>query len=140
MSRTTKDILFSENAIAKIKGILKQEQNPNALFRIKVEGGGCSGFQYKFDIDHNPHDTQNTRKSTDIEYGDDDLFDTDDENEGDYIVTDADGIQFAIVDPTSFNYLQNCTIDYVENLTKSDFVITNPQAKAKCGCGNSFAV
>lgn len=79
--------------------------------RIKVTGGGCSGFQYIMDF-------------------------TDDYNvDEDMLIADK-----VIVDPISLNFLNNAIIDYVETLGYASFEIKNPNASAKCGCGNSFAI
>ncbi|MBQ4874572.1 MAG: heme biosynthesis protein HemY [Rickettsiaceae bacterium H1] len=138
MSIITQDIIFTQSAIVKIRSILEQEKNNKVLFRIKVEGGGCSGFQYKFDIDSAKNEEYDNDEG--YESSDGDLFANEKESKREYVVNDERGFPIAIIDNESFDYLKNCTVDYVEDLTKSDFVIRNPQATAKCGCGNSFAV
>lgn len=81
--------------------------------RICVNGGGCSGFQYNFILD-------------DAQTADDQVF-------------EKNGIGI-IVDSVSLGLLSDAVIDYVQDLTSSQFVIKNPNATASCGCGNSFSV
>jgi iron-sulfur cluster assembly accessory protein len=83
------------------------------ILRVAVEGGGCSGFQYKFDL-----------------VG---------ETEPDDIVIARDGARVAI-DTTSLEYLQGSEIDFVDDLIGAAFRITNPNATASCGCGTSFSL
>lgn len=106
-------MLVSDAAIAKVSKLLKEENNPNLKLRVYVTGGGCSGFQYgfKFDDQVNEDDTQIVNSEVTI-----------------------------LVDSVSFEYLENSEIDYKETLTASQFVINNPDVKATCGCGSSFAV
>ena len=84
-----------------------------AYFRVRVDGGGCSGFQYKFDFDDRKHI---------------------DDNE----IT-AHGVTI-LVDDMSLEFLQNAELDYVEELLGSFFKVSNPNATASCGCGTSFSV
>ena len=135
MSIITRNIIFTESAIKRINIILEQEKNKNVLFRIKVEGGGCAGFQYKFDLDY--HNYDHSEEENDDQ---DDLLRDENLDEEDYIVQDNDGMTIAVIDKQSLNHLKNCELDYVEDLTKSTFVVNNPKAVAKCGCGSSFNV
>ncbi|QCI26713.1 iron-sulfur cluster insertion protein ErpA [Buchnera aphidicola (Thelaxes californica)] len=82
-------------------------------FRVYIQGGGCNGFQYKFIIDENI-------------------------NQDDIIIREKN-IKI-VIDSISFQYLQGSTIDYLENLEGSRFLIKNPQAKNTCGCGLSFNI
>ncbi len=108
------DILeFTDNAARKVKALIEEENNPQLKLRVYVSGGGCSGFQYGFDFDENVAED-----------------DTEIVNEGVSL----------LVDPMSFQYLMGATIDYVEDLQGSRFVITNPNAKTTCGCGSSFSI
>jgi iron-sulfur cluster assembly accessory protein len=92
---------------------LQLEQNATML-RITVNGGGCSGFKYDFAF----------------------VSDKDDE---DHIFKHNDAI--VVIDHISLsNFMQNSTLDYVEDLTGASFVINNPNSSAKCGCGSSFAI
>ena len=83
------------------------------LFRVSVEGGGCSGFQYKFDM-----------------VGVADAGD---------VVVERDGAVL-LVDPVSFDYLKGSEVDFVDDLMGASFRVTNPNAQSSCGCGTSFTV
>ena len=85
----------------------------NPMLRISVEGGGCSGFQYKFDL-----------------VG---------ATEPDDIVIERAGAK-VLIDPTSLGYLGGSKIDFVDDLMGATFRITNPNATASCGCGTSFSI
>ena len=103
---------LTEQASAKVKDLIIDENDPNIkCLRISVKGGGCSGFQYDFSFD------------TEIE-------------ESDFIF-ECDDVKVA-VDFMSMEYLNEATVDYVEKNFESKFVISNPGAKATCGCGSSF--
>jgi iron-sulfur cluster insertion protein len=104
-------ITITENATTKISDILAEENNPKAKLRVFVQGGGCSGMQYGFTIDEN-------------------------QNEDDFEMP-AGPIR-VLVDSISTQYLTNAIIDYVEDLSGSQFKISNPQAQTTCGCGSSF--
>ena len=104
---------LTESAVAKVKDILAEENNPDLRLRVFVQGGGCSGFQYGFTLD---------------EVSNDDDFQQ-----------DYDGVQ-VLVDSMSWQYLQGSTINYKEDLMGANFVIDNPQAVSTCGCGASFSV
>jgi len=83
------------------------------LFRVSVDGGGCSGFQYKFDL-------ADAAGPEDLEFRRDDVT--------------------VLVDMVSIDFVKNAELDYVENLMGSFFQVSNPNAKSACGCGTSFAV
>jgi iron-sulfur cluster assembly accessory protein len=85
---------------------------PGSALRISVEGGGCTGFQYKFDCD--------SQKSDDI-------------------IVEQDGAM-VVVDPVSIAYMAGSKLDFVEDLMGSTFRVDNPNATAKCGCGSSFSI
>jgi len=104
---------LTEPAITKLKDILAEENNPSAMLRVFVQGGGCSGFQYGFTLD----ESQN-------------------EDDFDFVYDDVK----VVVDAMSMQYLQNATINYKEDLMNASFVIDNPQAQSSCGCGSSFSV
>jgi iron-sulfur cluster assembly accessory protein len=116
--RTCKDrimtttVSLSERAARRIADILRNEP-PGAMLRVSVEGGGCSGFQYKFDFDQ-------TRT-------DDDLALT------------RDGAT-VLIDSVSQQYMAGAEIDYVDDLIGASFKIKNPIATASCGCGTSFSI
>ena len=105
-------ITLSHAAAARVAAIAAKQGKP-ALLRLSVEGGGCSGFQYKFGLD-------------DVPAADD-------------TVVETDGVLLA-VDPVSLDLVAGCTLDYVESLGGSAFRVNNPQAAAGCGCGSSFSV
>jgi iron-sulfur cluster assembly accessory protein len=105
-------VTVSERAARKIGDILKSEP-PGTMLRVSVEGGGCSGFQYKFDIE---------RAKTD-----DDLAIT------------RDGVT-VLVDAVSVNYMKGSEIDFVDDLIGASFKVKNPKATASCGCGTSFSL
>ncbi len=105
-------VIVTESAIRKIATILGSEKEP-AVLRVSVEGGGCSGFQYKFDI-------QRTAEAEDT-------------------VIARDGAT-VVIDPVSLQYLAGSRIDYADELIGAAFKIDNPNATASCGCGTSFAL
>lgn len=106
-------ITISESAKSKIKDILYDEGNPKMSLRTFVQGGGCSGFSYGFTLDEEVNED-------DFEFPLDEFK--------------------LLVDGMSMQYLQGATIDYKEELMGSSFVINNPNATSKCGCGSSFGV
>ena len=106
------NITVSERAARRIGEILKGEPS-GTMLRISVEGGGCSGFQYKFDMEH-------SKASDDL-------------------VINRDGA-VVLIDPVSVNYMAGSEIDFVDDLIGTSFKVNNPQAKASCGCGTSFAL
>ncbi|HEX5078708.1 MAG TPA: iron-sulfur cluster insertion protein ErpA [Geminicoccaceae bacterium] len=103
----------TERAARRIGEILAGEAEANLKLRISVSGGGCSGFQYGFALDHRDED-------------------------GD-IAVEREGAK-VVIDGMSLLYMLGCEVDFVEDLTGSYFRVTNPNATASCGCGNSFAV
>ena len=103
----------SANAARKIAGLVAQEAKPGLRLRLSVEGGGCSGFQYKFNLD-------------------------DRDEEGDLVIA-RDGAA-VVVDSVSVDYLMGAELDWVEDLTGSYFRVNNPNATSSCGCGTSFAI
>jgi iron-sulfur cluster assembly accessory protein len=105
-------VTVTERAARRIGEILKGEPE-GAMLRVSVEGGGCSGFQYKFDFDRT--------KSTD-----------------DLVVT-RDGV-VVLIDPISVQYMAGAEIDFVDDLIGASFKVKNPVATASCGCGTSFSV
>jgi iron-sulfur cluster assembly accessory protein len=104
-------LTVSARAAQRISEILKQEP-PGTMLRLSVEGGGCSGFQYKFDMDRN-------------------------QGSDDTLVRRDDAI--VLVDPMSLQFLAGSEIDFVDDLIGASFRVNNPNAKASCGCGTSFA-
>jgi iron-sulfur cluster assembly accessory protein len=108
----TTAVTVSERAARRIGDILKSEA-PGAMLRVSVEGGGCSGFQYKFDIER--------------ARGDDD------------IVITRDGAT-VLIDSISVSYMKGSEIDFVDGLIGASFKVNNPNATAGCGCGTSFSL
>ncbi len=108
----TPTVNLSHAAAARVAAIAAKQGRPAAL-RLAVEGGGCSGFQYKFELADAP--------------------------EGDDTVTETDGVML-LVDPVSLDLVAGCTVDFVESLGGAAFKVENPNASAGCGCGSSFAV
>ncbi|MBA5248598.1 MAG: iron-sulfur cluster insertion protein ErpA [Gammaproteobacteria bacterium] len=107
------DIIFSDNAAKKVSELIVEEKNNALKLRVYITGGGCSGFSYGFTFD-------------------------DKHKEGDSGV-EKNGVQL-VVDPMSYQYLVGATVDYLEDLQGSRFIIHNPNAKTTCGCGSSFSV
>jgi iron-sulfur cluster insertion protein len=106
-------IRISDRAARRIARLTVAEASPQAMLRIAVSGGGCSGFQYGFTLDETRH-------------ADDRIF----EHLGTRVV----------VDEVSLDLLNGAELDYVEDLMGSYFAVRNPNATATCGCGSSFAV
>ncbi len=105
-------VTLSSAAASRLKAISAAEGRP-LMLRVAVEGGGCSGFQYKFDLveDAQPEDLK----------------------------VERDGAA-ALVDDVSLAFLKGSVIDFVEELAGAEFRVRNPNAKSSCGCGVSFAI
>ena len=114
-NKNKKNILLSKSAINQFKKILSEEDS-NSFVRLLVDSGGCSGFSYKFSVDKNIDDLN------------------------DIIIFEEKNKNIFVTDKISFNYLKNSSVDWVESLTNSQFVISNPIAKSSCGCGSSFSI
>ena len=105
-------VTVSERAARRIGEILKAEPE-GTMLRVSVEGGGCSGFQYKFDMER--------------DMASDDL------------VLGHDGA-VVVIDPVSVDHMAGSEIDFVDDLIGASFKIKNPKATASCGCGTSFSL
>jgi iron-sulfur cluster assembly accessory protein len=105
-------VTVTERAARRIGEILKTEP-AGAMLRVSVQGGGCSGFQYKFDVDR--------------------------DKAGDDILVARDGAT-VVIDPVSLQYIAGSEIDFVDDLIGAAFKVNNPLAKASCGCGTSFTL
>jgi len=105
-------VTIAPGAIAKIKELIAEENNPNLKLRMFVSGGGCSGMQYGFTFEEEA-------------------------NEDDFDL-EFEGIHL-LIDSMSSQYLQGAEVDYIESLQGSQFSIKNPQAQTTCGCGSSFS-
>ncbi len=105
-------LTLSPAAAARVSAIAgKQGKEP--LLRLAVDGGGCSGFQYRFELADGP--------------------------DADDTIVERDGVRL-LVDPMSLELVAGSVVDYVESLGGAAFKVTNPQATAGCGCGSSFSV
>jgi iron-sulfur cluster assembly accessory protein len=111
-SKMAANVTVTERAAIRIGEILKTEP-AGTMLRVSVEGGGCSGFQYKFD--------------TERDRADDD------------IVIEKSGAT-VLIDPVSLNYMAGSEIDFIDDLIGASFKVNNPKATASCGCGTSFAL
>lgn len=100
-------------AAAQRIALIANKQSRPAILRLSVEGGGCSGFQYKFDLADAP--------------------------EGGDSVSETDGVRL-VVDPVSLDLIAGSVVDFVESLGGAAFKVENPQAAAGCGCGASFGI
>jgi len=109
---STDTVTLSEAAAKRIAAVVASDAEKSSL-RVSVEGGGCSGFSYKFDLDRGP--------------------------QSDDIVITRDGAT-VLIDPVSIVYMAGSEIDFVDNLLGQSFQIKNPNAVASCGCGTSFSV
>ncbi|ANU06767.1 Iron-sulfur cluster insertion protein ErpA [Paraurantiacibacter namhicola] len=103
---------LSPSAAERVR-LIAQKQGKPAILRLSVEGGGCSGFQYKFDLAEAP--------------------------EGDDTVSETDGAKL-VVDPVSLDLVAGSIVDFVESLGGAAFRVENPNAAAGCGCGSSFGI
>jgi iron-sulfur cluster assembly accessory protein len=112
ISTSPMPVVLTERAARRIKQIAAQE-NDNKLFRVSVEGGGCSGFQYKFDLVGAV--------------------------EADDLVIEREGARL-LIDPVSLDYLKGSQIDFVDDLMGATFRVVNPNAQSSCGCGTSFSI
>jgi iron-sulfur cluster assembly accessory protein len=108
----TATVTVSETAARRIGEILSREPQ-GAMLRVSVEGGGCSGFQYKFDVER--------------AQADDDI-----------VITRGDAT--VLIDPVSLGYLAGSQIDFVDDLIGASFKVNNPNVTASCGCGTSFSL
>lgn len=103
---------LTQAAAQRVAAIAAKQAKP-AILRLSVEGGGCSGFQYKFDLA--------------------------DGTEEDDLISDTDGVRL-VVDPVSLDLVAGSTVDFVESLGGAAFRVENPNAAAGCGCGSSFGI
>jgi iron-sulfur cluster assembly accessory protein len=101
------------SAAARRVAAIAERQGRPAILRLGVDGGGCAGFTYKFDLADTP--------------------DADDS------IAETDGVQL-VVDPVSLGLVEGSAVDFVEDLGGAAFKVTNPNAASGCGCGSSFSV
>jgi iron-sulfur cluster assembly accessory protein len=107
-----KPVVLTERAARRVAEILKAEV-PGSVLRVGVDGGGCSGFQYTYNL-------------------------TQDRDADDLVLERAGAV--VVIDPISLDFLRGCEIDFIDDLMGRMFKIHNPAATASCGCGSSFAV
>ena len=126
---STPALVFTDNAVLKVKSLMEEEGNPDLKLRIFITGGGCSGFQYGFTFEESVNDDDTViEKDVDDEGGD-----------GGEAVIRISKVQL-LIDPMSFTYLAGAEIDYKKDIHGEQFVIRNPNAETTCGCGSSFSV
>ena len=106
------DIILTENAAKRVALIAERQSKP-AVLRLAVDGGGCAGFTYKFELADGA-DAEDT-------------------------VAETDGVKL-VVDPMSLDLVRGSAVDFVEDLGGAAFKVTNPNAQSGCGCGSSFSV
>jgi iron-sulfur cluster insertion protein len=109
----TEQLIITESAAKRVAELRAAEGNDALMLRIAVDGGGCNGFQYRFDFDESRND-------------DDQVF-------------ERNGIK-VVVDLVSLDFLQGAQVDYKQELIGSYFAVENPNATSACGCGTSFSV
>ena len=105
-------VSLTHSAAKRVAWIAERQQKP-AILRLAVDGGGCAGFTYKFELADAP--------------------------EADDEVAELDGVRL-VVDPISLDLVRGSAVDFVEDLGGAAFRVTNPNAQSGCGCGSSFSV
>ena len=105
-------IILTENAARRVAWIAERQSKP-AILRLAVDGGGCAGFTYKFELAE--------------------MADAED------AIAVTDGVRL-VVDPVSLDLVRGSAVDFVEDLDGASFKVTNPNAQSGCGCGSSFSV
>ena len=106
------EIILTESAAKRVAAIAARQSKP-AILRLAVDGGGCAGFTYKFEL----------AETADV----------------DDAVAETDGVKL-VVDPVSLDLVRGSAVDFVEDLGGASFRVTNPNAASGCGCGSSFSV
>lgn len=107
------NIELTDSAAARVAELIKKNGDGKIGLRVSVDGGGCSGLMYHYEL-------------------------VDKTNEDDLVI-EKNGVKL-IVDPVSIPFLEGCQVDFIKELGASFFQVNNPNATAKCGCGNSFSV
>ncbi len=107
------DLIISDSAIKRLESLIASKDNPDLKFRVYIQGGGCSGFQYGFQFEEAAaiDDLEFTNSSVQV-----------------------------VIDPMSLQYLKGAEIDFIDDLQGSRFVVNNPNAATTCGCGASFGI
>ena len=111
-TRSPEGIVLAESGARRLAKLSEAEGKP-VLLRVAVDGGGCSGFQYRFELVDGP--------------------------EADDLVVRRDG-QAVVIDPVSIPFLKDSEIAFVDELAGAQFVVRNPNAASSCGCGVSFSI
>jgi iron-sulfur cluster assembly accessory protein len=106
------EISLTESAARRVAWIAERQHKP-AVLRLAVDGGGCAGFTYRFDLANGA--------------------------DADDAVAETDGVRL-VVDPVSLELVRGSAVDFVEDLGGAAFRVTNPNAQSGCGCGSSFSV
>ena len=106
------EIILTESAAKRVAWIAERQSKP-AILRLAVDGGGCAGFTYKFELA--------------------------DAVEADDAIAETDGVKL-VVDPMSLDLVRGSAVHFVEDLGGASFRVTNPNAASGCGCGSSFSV
>jgi iron-sulfur cluster insertion protein len=112
MATLAPDVTLTPSAAARVAAIAEKQGRP-AIQRLSVDGGGCSGFQYRYGLAEAA--------------------------EADDAVAETDGVRL-VVDPVSLDLVRGCAVDFVESLGGAAFRVENPNAASGCGCGSSFSV
>lgn len=122
----SEDLIVTPSCLARVEQLLQQrnqgetdDNDKSSFLRVYVDAGGCSGFQYQFELDQ----------------------EFDEEEDRTLITSAIDGSKRIVTDEASLAFLKGSTLDYVQEMIRSSFaVIDNPQSESACGCGSSFAV
>ena len=109
---TDADISLTENAARRVAAIATRKHAP-AILRLAVDGGGCAGFTYSFELADAP--------------------------DAEDVIAETDGVKL-VVDPASLELVRGSSVDFVEDLGGAAFKVENPNAAAGCGCGSSFGI
>ena len=109
---TEQAITLTTSAAKRVAAIAARQSKPPIL-RLSVDGGGCAGFTYKFELAYSPDDED--------------------------MIAETDGVRL-VVDSVSLDLLRGSAVDFVEDLGGASFRVTNPNAASGCGCGSSFSV
>ena len=104
---------LTDSAISQLNALITSKANPELRFRVYVQGGGCSGFQYGFQFEEEA-------AMDDMEF-------------------DRNGVKL-VVDPLSLQYLSGAEVDFIDDLMGTRFIVNNPNASTTCGCGASFGI
>jgi iron-sulfur cluster assembly protein len=111
------NVEVSDTALKEIRKVIKDQKIENSVLRVGVEGGGCSGFQYKLAFEEESQIDENN----------------------DVVIKEEEDLK-VVVDRKSLLYMDGTVIDFHEDISKRGFVFNNPHATKGCGCGSSFSV